>query len=76
MAVLDDLYGRFIDARLDRSAVVVALGGGVIGDLAGYAAATFLRGVRCIGVPTTLLGRRRQFGRRQDRDQPCDAARI
>jgi 3-dehydroquinate synthase len=55
MAVLDDLYGRFIDARLDRSAIVVALGGGVIGDLAGYAAATFARGVRWIGVPSTLL---------------------
>jgi 3-dehydroquinate synthase len=54
-AVLDAVYGRFIDARLDRSSVVVALGGGVIGDLAGYAAATFLRGVRWIGVPTTLL---------------------
>jgi 3-dehydroquinate synthase len=55
MAGLDALYGRFIDAKLDRSGVVVALGGGVIGDLAGYAAATFLRGVRYIGVPTTLL---------------------
>lgn len=55
MAGLDDLYGRFIDAKLDRSGVVVALGGGVIGDLAGYAAATFMRGVRWIGVPTTLL---------------------
>lgn len=54
-AVLDDVYGRFIDARLDRSSVIIALGGGVVGDLAGYAAATFLRGVRWIGVPTTLL---------------------
>jgi 3-dehydroquinate synthase len=55
MAGLDALYGRFIDAKLDRSGVVVAVGGGVIGDLAGYAAATFLRGVRYIGIPTTLL---------------------
>jgi 3-dehydroquinate synthase len=55
MAGLDDLYGRFIDAKLDRSGVIVAVGGGVIGDLAGYAAATFLRGVRYVGVPTTLL---------------------
>jgi 3-dehydroquinate synthase len=55
MAGLDALYGRFIDAKLDRSGVVVAVGGGVVGDLAGYAAATFLRGVRYIGVPTTLL---------------------
>ena len=55
MAGLDDLYGRFIDARLDRSAIVVALGGGVIGDLAGFAAATYSRGLRWIGVPSTLL---------------------
>jgi 3-dehydroquinate synthase len=55
MAGLDALYGRFIDAMFDRSGVVVAVGGGVIGDLAGYAAATFLRGVRYIGIPTTLL---------------------
>lgn len=55
MAGLDDLYGRFIDAKLDRSGVVVAVGGGVIGDLAGYAAATYQRGVRWIGIPTTLL---------------------
>jgi 3-dehydroquinate synthase len=55
MTALDDLYGRFIDARLDRSGVVVALGGGVIGDLAGYAAATYLRGVRWVGIPSTLL---------------------
>lgn len=55
MAGLDALYGRFIDAKLDRSGVVVALGGGVIGDLAGYAAATYSRGIRWIGVPSTLL---------------------
>ncbi len=54
-ADLDALYGRFLDAGLDRTGVVVALGGGVIGDLAGYAAATYLRGVRWIGAPTTLL---------------------
>ncbi|GAC1414513.1 MAG: 3-dehydroquinate synthase [Candidatus Velthaea sp.] len=53
--VLDELYGRFIDARLNRRSVIVAIGGGVIGDLAGYAAATFVRGVRWVGVPTTLL---------------------
>ncbi len=55
MAALDELYGRFIDAKLDRSGVVVALGGGVVGDLAGFAAATFARGVRWVGVPSTLL---------------------
>jgi 3-dehydroquinate synthase len=43
------------DVGLDRSGVVVALGGGVVGDLAGFAAAIWLRGVRCVQVPTTLL---------------------
>ena len=41
--------------RLHRSDVVVALGGGVVGDLAGFAAATYLRGIRLVQVPTTLL---------------------
>ena len=49
------LYDGFVAARLDRGSVVVALGGGVVGDLAGYAAATFLRGLALVQVPTTLL---------------------
>jgi len=43
------------DARLDRSATLIALGGGVIGDLGGFAAASYLRGIDFIQVPTTLL---------------------
>jgi shikimate kinase/3-dehydroquinate synthase len=49
------LYEAFLDARLARDGVILALGGGVVGDLAGYAAATYLRGVACVQVPTTLL---------------------
>jgi 3-dehydroquinate synthase len=49
------LYDRFLDAELDRSGVVVALGGGVIGDMAGFADATYMRGVRFVQIPTTLL---------------------
>jgi 3-dehydroquinate synthase len=49
------LYDRFIEGKLDRGSVVVALGGGVTGDIAGFAAATFLRGVRLVQIPTTLL---------------------
>lgn len=54
-AWLTFLYDRLLDARLERNSTVVALGGGVIGDLAGFAAATFLRGVPFVQVPTTLL---------------------
>ena len=49
------LYDQFMAAGLDRSATVLALGGGVTGDMAGFAAATFMRGVRFVQVPTTLL---------------------
>jgi len=49
------IYDRLLAARLERSSPIVALGGGVIGDLAGFAAATLLRGVPFVQVPTTLL---------------------
>ncbi|CCO08866.1 3-dehydroquinate synthase [Desulforamulus hydrothermalis] len=49
------LYDLAFDAGLDRSCPVVALGGGVVGDLAGFVAATYMRGVPFIQVPTTLL---------------------
>jgi 3-dehydroquinate synthase len=50
-AVLDTLLA----ARLDRQTVVIALGGGVVGDIAGFAASAFLRGVDYVQIPTTLL---------------------
>ena len=49
------LYDAFLERRADRSSVVVALGGGMVGDLAGFAAASFLRGLAFVQVPTTLL---------------------
>jgi 3-dehydroquinate synthase len=49
------LWESFLAAGLDRGSTVVALGGGVVGDLAGYAAASYLRGVPWVVVPTTLL---------------------
>ena len=52
---LSALYDAFLDLRLTRRDVVVALGGGVVGDIAGYAAATYMRGTRLVQVPTTLL---------------------
>jgi 3-dehydroquinate synthase len=53
--VLADLCERLLEMRLDRSGLVVALGGGVIGDLAGLAASLVRRGIRFVQVPTTLL---------------------
>ena len=55
LAVVADLYDRFLEHGLDRTGVVVVLGGGVTGDVAGFAAATYMRGVRLVQVPTTLL---------------------
>jgi 3-dehydroquinate synthase len=49
------LYDAFLEAGLDRSSAVVALGGGMVGDLAGFAAASYLRGIPFVQVPTTLL---------------------
>ena len=50
------LYDRCVDAGLDRRSVIIALGGGVVTDMAGFVAATFLRGMPYIPIPSTLLG--------------------
>jgi shikimate kinase / 3-dehydroquinate synthase len=55
LETLKYLYDSCFEAKLDRSACVLALGGGVICDLSGMLAATFLRGLRFVSVPTTLL---------------------
>ncbi|MDC1142139.1 3-dehydroquinate synthase [Planctomycetota bacterium] len=53
---LSDLYDKVLGGReLDRASVILAVGGGVVGDLAGFLAATLMRGIRCVQVPTTLL---------------------
>ena len=52
---LDQVHAELLRARADRRTVLVALGGGVVGDLAGFAAATYQRGIPFIQVPTTLL---------------------
>ncbi len=49
------LYDRFVDLKLDRTSTIVALGGGVGGDIVGFAAATYMRGLPLVQVPTTLL---------------------
>lgn len=49
------IWDSFLNAGLDRGSTVIALGGGVIGDLVGFAAATFMRGISWVAVPTSLL---------------------
>lgn len=55
LACVELLYEQAAGNRLDRNSVVVALGGGMVGDLAGFVAATYLRGLRFVQVPTSLL---------------------
>ncbi|QJR13238.1 3-dehydroquinate synthase [Usitatibacter palustris] len=52
---LERIYAALLAESADRKTVVIALGGGVVGDVAGFAAATYQRGIACIQVPTTLL---------------------
>lgn len=53
--VVSKVHDRLIDLNADRRTIIIAVGGGVVGDTAGFVAATFMRGVPLIQVPTTLL---------------------
>lgn len=55
LATVQKIYNATLENRLERSSTLVALGGGVIGDMTGFAAATWLRGINFVQVPTTLL---------------------
>ena len=54
-ATVASIHDAAFEHRLERSSLMLALGGGVVGDMTGFAAATWLRGIRVIQVPTTLL---------------------
>lgn len=55
LSVLEDIVGVALEAGLERNSVIVALGGGVVGDLAGFVAASYMRGIRFVQIPTTIL---------------------
>ena len=55
LATVTQLYEQMINAGVDRKSTVLALGGGIVGDIAGFVAATYMRGLPYIQIPTTLL---------------------
>jgi 3-dehydroquinate synthase len=55
LSVWSKIFDTFLAARFERNSVLIAFGGGVVGDMTGFAAACMLRGIPCIQVPTTLL---------------------
>lgn len=55
VACASEIWSAMVDCGLSRDSLVVALGGGVVGDLAGFTGSTFMRGLRIVQVPTTLL---------------------
>ncbi|MCB2172479.1 3-dehydroquinate synthase [archaeon] len=54
-SVLEKLLGDLLDAGMDRGSTIIALGGGSVGDLAGFAASIYMRGIKIVQIPTTLL---------------------
>lgn len=72
LSVLNDIYDFFASNNITRSDCVIALGGGVVGDITGFAAATFLRGIDYIQIPTTLLAQvDSSVGGKTAIDLPC-----
>ena len=55
LGTIEEMYKCFLANELDRRSVIVALGGGVVGDMAGFAAATYMRGISVVQLPTSLL---------------------
>jgi 3-dehydroquinate synthase len=55
LSVLEEVVSAALQAGLDRKSTVIALGGGVVGDLAGFVAASYMRGIRFVQIPTTIL---------------------
>ncbi len=55
LSVVESIYDRLLEKNFSRDSIIISLGGGVVGDLAGFVAATYLRGVKFVQIPTTLI---------------------
>ncbi len=55
LKTVEAIYSKCLENQFDRQSVIVALGGGIVGDIAGFVASTYLRGIKFIQIPTTLL---------------------
>lgn len=55
LEAVNGIYQKMIEYKLDRSSTLIALGGGVVGDISGFTAATYMRGINFVQIPTTLL---------------------
>ena len=53
--ILPSIYSQLLEAKITRTDLLIALGGGVIGDLAGFVASTYMRGIKFVQIPTSLL---------------------
>lgn len=73
---LPKIYSALLEARFSRSDLIIALGGGVIGDLAGFAAASFLRGIKFIQISDLTSGTGRFFRRWKSRRRSARKART
>ena len=72
IASIQHIYDTFLPAKIDRNTPLVSLGGGVVGDMTGFAAATILRGVPFVQIPTTLLSMvDASIGGKTGIDHPC-----
>ncbi|KAK6152497.1 hypothetical protein DH2020_015132 [Rehmannia glutinosa] len=76
METLMKVFDKAIESRMDRRCTFVALGGGVIGDMCGYAAASFLRGVNFIQIPTTVMAQEKNMYTLMARDPSAFAYAI
>ena len=76
LSTIESLSAQLVKLKADRNTVLIALGGGVVGDVTGFLASIYMRGIRFVQIPTTFLCPGRFLGWRQNRSQLSGSARI